>query len=56
MLTNTTGEGQNWKPMVGQFSMPFDTIGIESLLADWDDTQSLTPEENERIGRRTDAA
>lgn len=31
-------------------------IGIESLLADWDDTQSLTPEENERMGRRTDAA
>jgi len=30
-------------------------IGIESLLADWDDTQSLTPEENERMGRRTDA-
>ena len=31
-------------------------IGIEGLLADWDDTQSLTPEENDRIGRRTDAA
>jgi len=31
-------------------------IGIESLLADWDDTQSLTPEENERMVRRTDAA
>jgi len=31
-------------------------VGIERLLADWDDTLSLTPEENERIGRRTDAA
>jgi lysine 2,3-aminomutase len=31
-------------------------IGIESLLADWDDTLSLTPEENERMGRRIDAA
>jgi transposase len=25
MLTNTPGEGQNWKPMVGHFSMPFDS-------------------------------
>ena len=31
-------------------------VGIESLLADWDDAQSLTPEENDRMGRRTDAA
>jgi lysine 2,3-aminomutase len=31
-------------------------IGIERLLADWDDTESLTPEENDRMGRRTDAA
>lgn len=31
-------------------------VGIERLLADWDDTLSLTPEENDRMGRRTDAA
>ncbi len=31
-------------------------VGIERLLADWDETLSLTPEDNERMGRRTDAA
>jgi len=31
-------------------------IGIEKLLSDWDDTTSLTPEDNERIDRRDDAA
>jgi len=31
-------------------------IGIEKLLSDWDDTTSLTPEDNERIVRRDDAA
>jgi lysine 2,3-aminomutase len=31
-------------------------IGIEKLLSDWDDTQSLTPSENDRMDRRTDAA
>ncbi len=31
-------------------------IGIEKLLSDWDDTTSLTPESNERMGRRDDAA
>jgi lysine 2,3-aminomutase len=31
-------------------------IGIEKLLSDWDDTQSLTPSENERMDRRTDDA
>lgn len=31
-------------------------IGIEKLLSDWDDTTSLTPEDNERIERRDDAA
>ena len=31
-------------------------IGVEKLLSDWDDTNSLTPEENERMGRRDDAA
>lgn len=31
-------------------------IGIEKLLSDWDDTTSLTPENNERIERRDDAA
>jgi hypothetical protein len=34
MLTNTPGEGQNWKPMVGHFSMPFDKVGL--LRALWD--------------------
>ncbi|MGE4470091.1 MAG: lysine 2,3-aminomutase [Desulfovibrio sp.] len=29
-------------------------VGIEKLLSDWDDTQSLTPAENERMERRTD--
>lgn len=32
------------------------TIGIEKLLSDWDDTTSLTPENNERLERRDDAA
>ncbi|MFP4071672.1 MAG: lysine 2,3-aminomutase [Desulfovibrionales bacterium] len=27
-------------------------IGIEKLLSDWDDTQSLTPSDNERLERR----
>ncbi|MFH1912963.1 MAG: lysine 2,3-aminomutase [Pseudomonadota bacterium] len=31
-------------------------IGIEMLLSDWDDTNSLTPQSNERMGRRDDAA
>jgi lysine 2,3-aminomutase len=31
-------------------------IGIEKLLSDWDDTQSLTPSENERMDRRSDDA
>jgi lysine 2,3-aminomutase len=31
-------------------------IGVEKLLSDWDDTTSLTPKDNERIGRRDDAA
>lgn len=31
-------------------------IGIEKLLSDWDDTTSLTPEDNDRIERRDDAA
>ncbi|QGY38942.1 lysine 2,3-aminomutase [Pseudodesulfovibrio cashew] len=31
-------------------------IGIEKLLSDWDDTTSLTPENNERLDRRDDAA
>ncbi|QJB56640.1 lysine 2,3-aminomutase [Pseudodesulfovibrio sp. zrk46] len=31
-------------------------IGIEKLLSDWDDTTSLTPENNERLERREDAA
>ncbi|MGL1861406.1 MAG: lysine 2,3-aminomutase [Pseudodesulfovibrio sp.] len=31
-------------------------IGIEKLLSDWDDTTSLTPEDNERAVRRDDAA
>ncbi|BDQ35049.1 lysine 2,3-aminomutase [Pseudodesulfovibrio portus] len=31
-------------------------IGIEKLLSDWDDTTSLTPENNERLERRDDAA
>ena len=31
-------------------------IGIEKLLSDWDDTTSLTPEDNERLERRHDAA
>lgn len=30
-------------------------IGIEKLLSDWDDTTSLTPENNERMNRRDDA-
>ncbi|MFW5857924.1 MAG: lysine 2,3-aminomutase, partial [Planctomycetota bacterium] len=30
--------------------------GIGRLLADWDDTISLTPEENERVERRDAAA
>ncbi|BBD08584.1 lysine 2,3-aminomutase YodO family protein [Desulfovibrio ferrophilus] len=31
-------------------------VGIEKLLSDWDDTTSLTPRGNERVGRRDDAA
>jgi len=31
-------------------------IGIEKLLSDWDDTTSLTPWDNERMGRRDDVA
>lgn len=31
-------------------------IGVCKLLSDWDDTTSLTPENNERLERRTDAA
>ncbi|MGE4292091.1 MAG: lysine 2,3-aminomutase [Desulfovibrio sp.] len=31
-------------------------VGIEKLLSDSDETQSLTPMENDRMGRRTDAA
>jgi lysine 2,3-aminomutase len=31
-------------------------IGIEKLLSDWDECTSLTPESNERMGRRDDAA
>lgn len=31
-------------------------IGIEKLLSDWDDTTSLTPEDNERMERRDDDA
>ena len=31
-------------------------IGIEKLLSDWDDTTSLTPENNERMERREDVA
>lgn len=31
-------------------------IGIEKLLSDWDDTTSLTPENNERMERRDDVA
>ncbi len=31
-------------------------IGIEKLLSDWDDTTCLTPENNERMERRDDAA
>ncbi len=31
-------------------------IGVEKLLSDWDDTTSLTPENNERMERRDDAA
>ena len=31
-------------------------IGIEKLLSDWDDTTSLTPENNERMERRDDDA
>jgi lysine 2,3-aminomutase len=31
-------------------------IGIEKLLSDWDETTSLTPESNDRMGRRDDAA
>jgi lysine 2,3-aminomutase len=31
-------------------------VGIEKLLSDSDDTQSLTPIDNDRLGRRTDAA
>ncbi|WP_461209446.1 lysine 2,3-aminomutase [Desulfocurvus sp. DL9XJH121] len=31
-------------------------IGIEKLLSDWDDTTSLTPENNQRMERRDDAA
>lgn len=31
-------------------------VGIEKLLADCDETQSLTPMDNDRIGRRHDAA
>ena len=30
-------------------------IGVEKLLSDWDDTISLTPENNERLERRDDA-
>jgi lysine 2,3-aminomutase len=29
-------------------------IGIEKLLSEWDETYSLTPEDNERIGRRNE--
>jgi lysine 2,3-aminomutase len=32
----------------------FKAIGIEKLLSDWDDTESLTPAENERMERRDD--
>ncbi|MEF2144207.1 MAG: lysine 2,3-aminomutase [Desulfovibrionaceae bacterium] len=32
------------------------TIGVEKLLSDWDETTSLTPESNERMERRDDAA
>ena len=28
-------------------------VGIEKLLADWDDTIALTPEDNDRVDRRT---
>ncbi len=28
-------------------------VGLQKLLSDWDETTSLTPEETERIGRRT---
>lgn len=31
-------------------------VGIEKLLSDSDDTQSLTPSDNDRMDRRTDAA
>jgi lysine 2,3-aminomutase len=31
-------------------------VGVEKLLADWDETTSLTPEATERLGRRHDAA
>jgi len=31
-------------------------VGVEKLLSDWDDTTSLTPTDNERMGRRNDAA
>lgn len=31
-------------------------VGVEKLLSDWDDTTSLTPENNDRIERRDDAA
>ena len=31
-------------------------IGIEKLLSDWDDTTSLTPQDNERMERRDDDA
>jgi hypothetical protein len=29
-------------------------VGIEKLLLDWDDTQSLTPENTRRLARRAE--
>ena len=31
MLTDTPGGGQNWTPMVGHFSMPFDIHELEAV-------------------------
>ena len=49
MLTDTPGGGQNWTPMVGHFSMPFDsetvikegTIRKISLITSYDDNSQL---------------